>query len=490
MKTSLMIGTAILALSLIPLGTAHAQLLGNGSTQSQALTIDPQRGVLTMAPLLERVTPAVVSIEIEIEPQSRRNSQRSSDLEREFFERFFGRPPTEEDGLEEELDPDSQARPRRSVGSGVIIDASKGLVLTNNHVIDDADGVYVTLLDKRSIEAEIVGTDENTDIALLKIDARDLTALTFGKTENVRVGDYAIAVGNPFGLSHTVTSGIISAIGRDQARNREAYTDYIQTDASINPGNSGGALINSKGELIGINTAIISRSGTSSGIGFAIPTRIVESVMGQLERYGEVRRGRIGINISPITSHIQQAFDLPTRNGALVNNVVNDSPAQKAGIMDGDIIVEFNNTSILDSSDIRNAVGLLEPGARVDIIYLRDGKRITSKITVEAQEDEEDETPNFEAVSLDATERFSGAELTNIPNSLELRGGNKGVYVTGVIPGSKAQQAGLFEGDVIRAVKGKKVDNLKDFLKEAEKIDGPIGLSVERDGINRFLAIR
>ena len=287
-----------------------------------------------------------------------------------------------------------------------------------------------------------------------------------------------------------MTSGIISAIGRDQARNREAYTDYIQTDASINPGNSGGALINSKGELIGINTAIISRSGTSSGIGFAIPTRIVESVMGQLERYGEVRRGRIGINISPITSHIQQAFDLPTRNGALVNNVVNDSPAQKAGIMDRDIIVVFNNTSILDSSDIRNAVGLLEPGARVDIIYLRDGKRITSKITVEAQEDEEDETPNFEAVSLDATERFSGAELTNIPNSLELRGGNKGVYVTGVIPGSKAQQAGLFEGDVIRAVKGKKVDNLKDFLKEAEKIDGPIGLSVERDGINRFLAIR
>lgn len=419
MRKSLILGTAAVALALAPLAFAQSSFRNNG-----AMTVDAQRGVLTMAPLLERVTPAVVSIDIRGTSKTPQNSGRNEEL----LERFFGgRIP-------------NQPREKRGLGSGVIVDSGKGLIITNAHVIDGADEITVTLEDKRQLEAEIVGTDKKTDIALIKVSARGLKELKLARASDVKVGDYVIAVGNPFGLSHSVTSGIVSALGRDRGGSRDGYQDFIQTDASINPGNSGGALVNSKGELIGINSAIVSRSGGNQGIGFAVPTNIVKGVMRQLESYGEVRRGRIGVLIGDITPTLKEALDLTTLNGALVSDVVEDSPAEKAGLKRDDVIIGFNGGDVLDASDIRNAVGLIEPGERADITYLRDGKRRTTRIEIEAVSDDDVENGVVDTQEDLASESFSGAELTDIPSDLDLRGGDEGVYVSAVERGSKAQR--------------------------------------------------
>jgi len=265
---------------------------------------------------------------------------------------------------------------------------------------------------------------------------------------DVKVGDYTVAIGNPFGLGHTVTQGIVSAKGREFRRGRGNYEDFIQTDASINPGNSnpgnsGGALINSKGELIGINTAIVSRSGGNNGIGFAVPARMAKAVMDQLIETGEVQRGRIGVIIQNISPDLREALKLSTSNGALVSSVVEDSPAEKAGLDEGDIIIEFNGEDILDASDIRNAVGYVRPGERADITYLRDGKRRSSRIEVEAFKEERDVLTADAADDIPAMESFSGASLTDIPDDVNPRGGNEGVYVASVQRGSRAARAGL-----------------------------------------------
>jgi len=470
MRKSLILGTAAMALVMAPLAFGQSSFRNNG-----AMTMDSQRGVLTMAPLLERVTPAVVSIDIRGTAKTPQASNRNEEL----LERFFGgRIPNE-------------PREKRGLGSGVIVDASKGLIITNAHVIDGADEITVTLEDKRQLEAEIVGTDEKTDIALIKVSARGLKELKLARASDVKVGDYVIAVGNPFGLSHSVTSGIVSALGRDRGGTRDGYQDFIQTDASINPGNSGGALVNSKGELIGINSAIVSRSGGNQGIGFAVPTNIVQGVMRQLESYGEVRRGRIGVLISDITPTLKEALDLTTLNGALVSDVVEDSPAEKAGLKRDDVIVAFNGGDVLDASDIRNAVGLIEPGERADITYLRDGKRRTTRIDVEAvsEDDEESGVVSTEKEEL-ASESFSGAELTDIPSDLDLRGGDEGVYVSTVERGSKAQRAGLRKGDIIRAVNRQDIIDLDDFEDATEGEEGPFALSVERNGSTFYVAVK
>lgn len=470
MRKSLILGTAAMALVMAPLAFGQSSFRNNG-----AMTMDSQRGVLTMAPLLERVTPAVVSIDIRGTAKTPQASNRNEEL----LERFFGgRIPNE-------------PREKRGLGSGVIVDASKGLIITNAHVIDGADEITVTLEDKRQLEAEIVGTDEKTDIALIKVSARGLKELKLARASDVKVGDYVIAVGNPFGLSHSVTSGIVSALGRDRGGTRDGYQDFIQTDASINPGNSGGALVNSKGELIGINSAIVSRSGGNQGIGFAVPTNIVQGVMRQLESYGEVRRGRIGVLIGDITPTLKEALDLTTLNGALVSDVVEDSPAEKAGLKRDDVIVAFNGGDVLDASDIRNAVGLIEPGERADITYLRDGKRRTTRIDVEAvsEDDEESGVVSTEKEDL-ASESFSGAELTDIPSDLDLRGGDEGVYVSTVERGSKAQRAGLRKGDIIRAVNRQDIIDLDDFEDATEGEEGPFALSVERNGSTFYVAVK
>ncbi len=443
--------------------------------QSSALTLDKARGVLTMSPLLERVTPAVVSIRTEGKTTSSRMQNKEAE---EFFERFFGQPL-----------PDSGPQRRGgSIGSGVIVDASNGYVLTNHHVVNDSGEIFVTLKDKRELKAELVGGDKKTDIAILKIDSDNLREIDFAPSDSTRVGDYVIAIGNPFGFEHTVTSGIVSGTGR-YMQGGDRLQDMIQTDASINPGNSGGALINSKGELIGINTMIVSRSGGNNGIGFAVPVKIAKAVMNQLVSYGEVRRGRIGVTIRDIDPALQEAMGLGTLNGALVNDVGSDSPAEKAGLESGDIIIGFNGEDILNSNDIRNAVGLVEPGTRADLTYLRDGRRRTTRITVEVS-DEPSQVASIDSDTSSKTESFSGAELTEIPEDVEPRGGNDGVYVARVTSGSNASRAGLRRGDIIRKIAGRKVSSLAEFEAAIDGKTGPFALSVERNGSNLFLAVR
>lgn len=475
MKKTLLIAASGLALLAAPLAISQGVYSNSSAVgQSNALTIDNTRGVLTMAPLLEQVTPAVVSIDVEGKrsPVSADTSQQE-----EFLRRFFGG----------QLPDQQESRPMRGLGSGIIIDAAKGLIVTNNHVVEDAERITITLQDKRQLQGELVGTDPKTDIALVKIDAKNLKDLKIANSRDVKVGDYVIAVGNPYGLSSTVTSGIVSALGRSQGGS-DNYQDYIQTDASINPGNSGGALVNSKGELIGMNTAILSRSGGNNGIGFAVPTQIISAVIDQLEENGEVRRGRIGVLIQNITPGLRESLNLTTLDGALVSSVSDDTPAKKAGLQEGDVITSFNGGDIRDSSDIRNAVGLLVPGTEADLTYIRDGKTRTTKIKV--AEIDEDEILAVEASPTNpAMESFSGATLKNIPSDVELRGGDAGVFVDAVEIGSKASRAGLQRGDVIRAVNRKDVANLKDFESRIKDKDGPFALSVERQGSRIFLAV-
>jgi len=439
MKRILLLGTAAVALIASPLAfqnSADAQI----STRSEAMTLD-----------------SVVSIRTLQEAESR-NSARSP--EQEMMERFFGGRLPQNRG------------PRAGAGSGVIYDASEGLIITNNHVIKDADEITITLDDRREYEAELVGTDPDTDIALL--------------------GDYVIAVGNPFGLTSTVTSGIVSAIGRETLSGQNRYENYIQTDASINPGNSGGALVNSKGELIGINTAIVSRSGGNNGIGFAVPIRTVKNVIEQLRENGEVRRGRIGVVIQNVTPALRDALGLKSLNGAFIADVGEDTPAEKAGLQPEDIVVEFNGEEILDNNDLRNLVGLLQPGTRASVTYLRDGKRRTTRIGVEAAPEVEEETVKvgFDDDGNAMMEAFDGAEITNIPDDLELRGGDKGVYVSGVERGSRAYRAGLRRGDVIRRVGRTDIENLDDFEDAISSSEGPYALRVESRGTTRYLAVK
>jgi len=473
MRKSLILGSALLALTIAPIAASESPFSGG---KSSALTID-NRGVLTMAPLLESVTPAVVSIDVS---GTRKSPLRQPGFEgnEELFERFFGG-----------RIPQQRERQKRGIGSGVIVDAAKGLIITNHHVVEDADEITITLEDKRELKAELVGSDAKTDIAVLKVPARGLRALKFSKSSNVKVGDYVIAVGNPFGLSHSVTSGIVSALGRDRGAG-DNYQDFIQTDASINPGNSGGALVNSKGELIGINAAIVTRTGGNNGIGFAVPVRIVQGVMRQLVSYGEVRRGRIGVLIGDITPTTQEALKLPTLDGALVSDVVEDSPADKAGLKQYDVIVAFNGEDILDGSDIRNAVGLVEPGESADITYLRDGKRRSTRIEIEEFEEEREVLDESAVEDIPALESFSGASITDIPEDLELRGGTKGVLVASIERGSKAARAGLRKDDIIREVNRIAVSDLDEFENAIDGKDGPFALSIERNGRNAIIGIK
>ena len=327
--------------------------------------LDPGRGVLTLAPVIERVTGAVVNIAT----SSRVAVPANPLLQDPFFRRFFGVP--------------DQPRERRvlSAGSGVIVDAANGYVLTNNHLIGNADQILVTLKDGRELPARLIGSDPGTDIALLQVDGTELSALSFGDSEDLQVGDLVIAIGNPFGIGQTVTSGIVSALGR-RGLGIEGYEDFIQTDASINPGNSGGALVNSKGELVGINTAILGPAGGNVGIGFAVPSNMARAVMDQLVAHGEVRRGRLGVTVQDLTPALAEALDLRSARGAVVTQVEPGSPATRAGLRPGDVIVEINRRPIDNATDLRNLVGLSEVGGALDITFYRDGRerRVSTQV--------------------------------------------------------------------------------------------------------------
>lgn len=451
-------------------------LLGGNS---QGMSIDPQRGVMTIAPLLEDVTPTVVTISVISTVKTQTNPLMNDPFFREFFgNRGQGSRPSE--------------RQAEGAGSGVIIDAGAGHIVTNHHVVDNADEITVTLQDGREVEAKLVGSDPDTDLALLEIKASGLKALPLANSDDVRVGDYVIAIGNPFRLNHTVTTGIVSGLGRS-GLSRGGYENFIQTDASINPGNSGGALINTRGELVGINTAIISKSGSSAGIGFAIPSNITANVIDQLERYGETRRGRIGVVIQDLNADLAAGLGLDVTKGALVSQVAEDSAAERAGLKAGDVIVAFNDEAIESSRDIRNAVGFVERGTRNDLTYIRDGRRKTVKINVEEAPDDEGDSglsANDNGDENVSMEQFEGASFSDIPEGVDLPGGNTGAYVASVDRGSKAARLGLRKGDNVKAVNGEKVTGLAAFEQEVKESGDVAVLTVQRGRTQIFLAFR
>ncbi|MGB0213115.1 DegQ family serine endoprotease [Algiphilus sp.] len=393
----------------------------------------------TLAPMLKEVLPSVVNIKI-----TARQSMENPLLQDPFFRRFFGLP-------DEQQPRERQSQP---VGSGVIIDNKEGLVLTNHHVIAQAEEIVVNLSSGRDIEAELVGSDPETDIAVLRIDASGLPALPMADSDALQVGDFVLAIGNPFGLGQTVTSGIVSALGR--MTGTEGYQNFIQTDAAINPGNSGGALINLDGELVGINSQILSRTGGNIGIGFAIPTNLARTVMDQLVEHGDVQRGKIGIVGQTLTDELAKAFDREVDGGVVITKVMEDSPAEEAGLKAEDIIIEADGARIDDMLKLRNHIGLKRVGDRVKLKVLRDGKE--RRVTVEIGDDEASEAGG------DALHpKLEGARLGPIQEDHPLAGRAEGVQVLEVAQGSPAAGAGLRPGDIIMAANRQKVTSVPEL---------------------------
>jgi Do/DeqQ family serine protease len=331
-----------------------------------AFPLTNEYGTPSVAPLVKRVTPAVVNIAVHAQVQI--NNPLFNDP---LFRQFFRVPP-------------SFTQETQTVGSGVIVDAANGYVLTNNHVVQNADTIQVTLRDKRSFRAKLIGRDPSTDVAVLKIPADDLTALTMGDSDQVEVGDFVLAIGNPFGLGQTVTSGIVSALGRSGLR-IEGYEDFIQTDASINPGNSGGALIDLEGRLIGINTAIVAPSGGNVGVGFAIPINMARSIMDQIIKFGHVEHGYIGVAVQDLTPDIAAALHTNRTDGALIANIASGSPADQAGLQPGDIIIAVDNTPITNRAQFLNMIGMAHLHHDLAITYERSGTQNTVAVAVGAQ---------------------------------------------------------------------------------------------------------
>jgi len=425
-------------------------------------------GIPTLAPVLKKVIPAVVNISTEKKVLVRR---RGFPFQNDpFFRRFF-------DSVPERRDDGTREQRRSGIGSGVIIDAAEGYVITNNHVIDGADNVYVTLGDGRRFEAEVVGTDPETDVAVIRIEAEDLVEIPLGDSENLQVGDFAVAIGNPFRLGQTVTLGIISALGRS-GLGIESYEDFIQTDASINPGNSGGALINMKGELVGINTAIIGPNA-NIGIGFAIPVNMAMNVTGQLIKHGEVRRGRLGVVVQPLTADLAQAFGLDSRKGAVIVEVEPESPADEAGLMPGDVVLSVDDEPIDSSANMRNYIGLLRVGSKVKLDILRDGREKTLTAVIVARKRVATEGGRIDR-------RLGGAKLVVQEETETARAG---VLLKEVAQGSPARRNGLRTGDLILSVNRRRVKNIEQMRDLVEK-GRPILLNMLRGKRAMFLALR
>jgi Do/DeqQ family serine protease len=408
--------------------------------------------VPSLAPIVKKAAPAVVNIATRGTVREQR--PRNPLLEDPFFRRFFDVP---------EMGP--RERQFQSAGSGVIVDAKNGYIITNAHVIENADEITVTLLDDRQLKAKIVGRDKPSDVAVLQVEAKNLTQMALADSSKAEVGDFVLAIGNPFALNHTVTSGIISALGRSD-NNPESYQDFIQTDAPINPGNSGGALVNLRGELVGINTAIFSGSGGNIGIGFAIPSNMVKAVMDQLIRYGEVKRGVLGVQLAnQFTPEIAESLGLENARGALVSQVIEGSAADKAGIKAGDVITSINGRSIANGTELRNAIGLLRIGEKVELGLIRDGKprRVTAVIA------ERDSATGSGAAEIHPA--LEGASLVNADGG--------GVLVQSVAEGSPAARNGLRPNDIILAAGRVRVANVQQ-LRNAVRAGQAFAITIRR----------
>ncbi len=375
----------------------------------------------------------------------------------EFFRRFFGGTP------------EKQERQRRGLGSGFIVN-QEGYILTNSHVVEKADEINVMLPDKREFTAEVIGTDPKSDVAVIKIDAeKTLPVVELGDSETAEVGDWVLAVGNPYGLSETVTAGIVSAEGRANIGIVD-YEDFIQTDAAINPGNSGGPLVNSRGEVIGLNTAIFSRSGGYQGIGFAIPINMARDVMDSLIAHGRVIRGWLGVVIQPVTEKIAQSFGLKEAKGTLIGDVLKESPAEKAGLQRGDVIISFDGKAIETPNELKNIVARTEVDKTVPVKLIRDGEQKTLKVTVGEQEPEKMAQKEKEKESPSARFGLHVQELT--PQIAQQLGYTKakGVVISQVDPGSPADEAGLQRGDLIQEVDRQKVTSVSEYRNQLSSI--------------------
>lgn len=416
--------------------------------------------VPSLAPMLQEATPAVVSIAVE-------GTQTSRQRVPEMFRYFFGAP-------QEQL----QERPFRGLGSGVIIDAKEGYVVTNNHVVDNADEITVKLNDGREFQAKKLGADEQSDIALLQIDPEELIALPLANSDELLVGDFVVAIGNPFGLSQTVTSGIVSALGRS-GLNIGGLEDFIQTDAAINRGNSGGALVNLHGELVGINTAIFGPNGGNVGIGFAIPSNMMKRLVDQIVEFGEVRRGLLGILGSDVDAALAEAMNSDINKGAFVSEVSPDSAAEKGGIEAGDIITAVNGKALNSFRELRAKIGSMGAGAEVELTVVRQGESLNLNVTLDDATDRE----------VTAAEMLPALEGATLAVGEDARG-NTGIEVTEVERASPAARLGLQPEDVIVAVNRQRVTSLTEFRSSLDGADGVIALNVNRGNKSLYLVIR
>ena len=449
-KLSVLISAALLS-STVAMSAAPAYAALPFAVDGQTLP--------SLAPMLEKTTPAVVSISV-------KGTQEVQQRVPDAFKFFFGNPRQRQQ---------PQERPFQGLGSGVIVDADEGYIVTNNHVIDQADEILITLKDGRQIEAKKLGSDEASDIALLQIDAKDLTEVKIADSDNLRVGDFTVAIGSPFGLGQTVTSGIVSALGRS-GLNIESYEDFIQTDAAINRGNSGGALVNLRGELIGINTAILGPNGGNVGIGFAIPSNMMNNLIKQIIEFGEVRRGVLGVSGRSVNGEIAKAMELETSQGGFIEQVVPDSAADEAGLKAGDVITKVNGKTVKSFSELRGKIGSIGAGKTVKITVIRDGEEETFKVTLKKSE-----LANVEASSIHPM--LDGAELENESDG-------KGIVVGDIEEDSPAAIVGLRSGDIITGVNRKRLRNIADLRSYLKDRKGVFALNIVRGDSSMYLMMR
>jgi len=490
-------GVIALGLVLGGLGIAHAQRGSQANPPATFKFTDPKVAPSRagFAPVVKAVVPTVVSIKSSkvvktgaLRGQRGQGQGQIPDQLRQFFGDQFGG----QFAIPNLPNiPDEQRS--EGLGSGVIV-SPEGYILTNNHVVDGATDVEVMLSDRREYKARVIGRDDKADIAVVKIDAGNLPAITIGNSDTVEVGDYALAIGNPFGVGQTVTMGIVSATHRGLGNEIEAYEDFIQTDAAINPGNSGGALVNDRGELIGINTAIIAHgSEGNQGIGFAVPVNLARNIMDQILKNGKVTRARLGILPQNVTPTIARQFGVKDSQGALVGEVEANSPASRAGLKTGDIILEVDGHSVYDANQLRNMISSMQPNSNVNLKIWRDGAQRTLPVTLGELNPEE-------ATNRGGTDRGNGSDsalegvtvenlTAQIARDLKLPASTAGVVVNEVSPASAAASAGLRQGDVIQEVNRKPVRNVAEFEAAVRNSKDGTLLLVNRDGHTIYVGV-